>query len=241
VERANDNEAITRLPVLVLAEKGSGDGWVTTPDPNIGLVHGEKLRVLKRYPVRVLPVGALQQFLKTRGKLEKRAKFEAEFGHVPEDFAQQLVSTLSIAGAAREHDLRRVAALAEKAAPKGKLAPSWAKVSAVVSPWDNVAATLNTGLFGAMPVIWQKESRLAPALLCRTLQMALFAHAMFAAIGKFGLGFCRRCGNPFFASRKDQTSCSYRCRAAEAMRRYRASLKEKGESQSRKRGRRTQQ
>jgi hypothetical protein len=225
VKRDNDNKAITTLPVLLLTRSDSGDGWVTAPDPNPVLVHGEKLRVLKRHPVRIVPEDALQQFASPK----TRPKFEAEFGRIPEEFSRQLLSMLGIAGAARKNALSQVAMLAARAAPKGKLAASWARLSAVVSPWDRVAATLNTGLFGIMPVIWKKESQLRPALLCLTAQRALFAHALFR-VG--GVGACRRCGNPFFASRDKQSYCSYRCRVAEAMKRYR-------KRQGRKLGRRT--
>lgn len=227
----NDNEAITRLPVLLLSSQENSEGWVTASEG--AQVHGQKLIVLKRFPVRVVPESALAQFASPK----TRAAFEATYGRVPEEFARQLLSMLGIVGAAETNDLGKVAMLAERAAPKG-LAASWAKLNAVISPWNKAAATLNTGLLGTMPVLWQKESQLAPALLCRTPQMALFAHALFAITGKYGLRGCRRCGTPFFASRNRQSFCSYKCRTAEAMKRYRANLKLK-ESRSRKRGRRT--
>ena len=227
--RANDNEAITkrqpasaRLPVLFLGRKDVGDGWVTSHQSTH--LHGQRITLSKRYPVRVVPVSALDQFVKTR---------RTELGAVPKDFAHQLFSMLGIAGATLENDPRKAAKLAQRAAlqatlakgEKGTVAASWDKLSTFLSPWDKVAATLNTGLFGAVPVLWQKGTQLAPALLCQTPAQALFAHALFRVSGKHGLGVCSRCGNPFFASREQHVFCSYQCRVAAAMKRYRRNLK----------------
>jgi hypothetical protein len=195
-------------------------------------VHGENLRVLKRHAVRVVPADALRKFASPNS----RAKFEADFGRIPIDFSRQLLSVLGIANAAEKHDFKQVAILAERAvATAGKSAVAWSKLNAVLSPWDKVTATLNTGIHGAFPVVWQRGSQLIPALLCRSPQTALFAHALFAVTGKYGLGYCRRCGNPFFASRAKQSYCSYRCRVAEGMKRYRKSPKYlKGRTRGRK-------
>jgi hypothetical protein len=220
MKSANDNEAITKLPILLFARKDSGEGWIAASEP--ALVHGESVRVLKRYPVRVVPANALAQFAHP----STRAVFEATYGRIPEAFSQQLLPMLGIAGAIRKSDLKTVAMLAERAAnPTGKLAAAWAKLNAVVTPWDKVAATLNTGLFGIMPVLWQREAQLAPALFCQTPQMALFAHALFTVTSRHGLRVCRRCGNPFFALRDNHSSCGYKCRVAQAMKRYRRNLK----------------
>jgi hypothetical protein len=178
--------------------------------------------------VRVMPANALAQFASPR----TRAAFEAAYGRVPGDFTQQLLSMLGIVGAAKSNDLVKVAILAERAAPKG-LPASWAKLNAVISPCDKAAATLNTGLFGTMPVLWQKGSLLAPALFCLTPAQALFAHALFQ-VG--GVGVCRRCGNPFLASRAKQSYCSHKCRVAEGMQRYRRRLKQQQASKPKQKG-----
>jgi hypothetical protein len=204
--------------VLVLATGNTREGWVTAPDSAPVQVQGERLRVLKRHPVRVVPSEALQQFVRR----QTRAKFEAIYGPVPQDFGRQLLAMLGIVDAVRENNPQQVAKMAERAAPRGKLAASWATVQAVMLPWDRVAATVNTGLFGTMLVLWQQSaSQAVPALLCRTASQALFALAVFRLSGKHGARICRRCGNPFFASRDKQRYCNYRCRIAAGMERYR--------------------
>ena len=235
VRSINHNEAITKLPVLLIADPKVGlDGWVTGPEE--AYPQGEGLTVIKRHPVRVLPETALDQFANPK----TRAAFESVFGRVPQDTSRQLLSMLGVCGAAAKNDLQQVAILAgQAAAATGK---GWPLVSAGPSLWDGVAAALNAGLSGGSssrpptPVLWQKkESQLLPALLCFDAAQALFAHALFRISGKRGLLACRRCGNPFFASRHQQSFCSYRCRTAEAMKRYRAKL-ELRESQRREGG-----
>ena len=227
----NDNEAITKLPILLIAGEGvKGDGWIAAPE--LVQVLSGKGMVLKRQPVRVVPERALAQFAspKTRGA------FESAFGHIPETSAKQLLSLLAIAHAAEKKDLKQVAILVERAETSaGTAVPSWAVASAVHSPWDRVGAALNTGLHKSMLVLWQKETQLVPGLLCWDTAQALFAHALFVITGKMGLGVCRRCGNPFFASRSRQSFCSYRCRAAQAMKRYRKKLKSKAQRHMRAR------
>lgn len=220
MRRYNYNEAITGFPVLLPATKDSGDGWVAAPEPV--QLEGQRVPLFKRHPVRVVPAEALIQFANP----ETRATFEAAFGRVEADFRLQLLSMLGIVNAIEKDDTTMAAEMAARAtASHGEVAASWARAEALFSPWDKAAATLNAGLFRIMPVLWRKGTQLAPALLCRTPAQALFAHALFRVTGKHGLGVCRRCGNPFFASRSRQSFCSYKCRTAEAMKRYRANLK----------------
>lgn len=217
--------------MLLPATKDSGDGWVAAPEPV--QLEGQRVPLFKRHRVRVVPAEALIQFANP----ETRATFEAAFGRVEADFRLQLLSMLGIVNAIEEDDTTMAAEMAARAAAsQGEVAVAWARAETLFSPWDKAAATLNTGLFGIMPVLWQKGSQLTPALLCRTPAQALFAHALYKVTGKHGLGVCRRCGNPFFASRNRQSFCSYKCRTAEAMKRYRANLKLK-ESKKRKRAR----
>lgn len=239
LKRANDNDTITRLPILLQTEQDCGDGWFVSPAPTT--IRGERVTKPRRNPVRVVPASALPQFASPT----TRASFEAAYGSVREDFTLQLLSLLGIAGATKNNDLEKVAMLAERASgSRGKLATSIDTVSAVISPWDKVGATLNTGLFGiisvtpVMPVLWQKGSHLTPALLCQTPAQALFAHALFEVAGRQGMGVCRRCGNPFFATRTQHSYCGYRCRQAEAQKRYRRKLKSKESRRSKAAGRR---
>jgi len=210
VTTRSDNEAITRLPVLLFTTEDNGDGWVAAP-----VLQSNGQRIVTRRPVRRVPPSVLEQFASPK----TRASFETTYGSIRHDFTQQLLSMIGIAGAAKKNDLKQVAILAERAAtPREKLAAS--------SPWDRVAAALNTGLFRTLPVLWQKEQQLVPALLCLTPAQALFAHALFRLAG---VGRCRKCGSPFFAVRSRQHYCGYRCRVAEAMRRYRRKV-EKGKA-----------
>lgn len=238
MRRANTNEAITRLPILLAARsEAEGEGWVSGPE--LAQVLSGAGMVTKRYPVRVVPKDALGQFADRR----TRPGFESVFGRVPQDLAAKLLALLAIANAAKEGNATEVARLAWRSEiSKGISTPYAATASAVREPWDRVGATLNEGLIdkGTTPVLWQKESykqrQYMPALLCVDAAHALFAHALFLIAGKRGVGICSRCGSVFFVSRKQQAFCSYRCRTAEAMKRYRANLKQKG-SERRKRAR----
>lgn len=226
MRRDNDNEPITPLPILLLAVPGDrdarsrDDGWV------MGLEHayGGGGTAIDRLPVRLVPRNGLQQY----ANLKTRAAFESAFGSVPEGVRATILLMLGIAVAAEEKDLEKVAKLAGNAAiATGK---AWAVISVGPSPWDGVAAALNAGLSGTgshpvTVVLWQKkESQLMPALLCFDTAQALFAQALFF-IARQGLGLCRRCGNPFFAVRGNQSWCNYKCRVADSMKRYRAKLK----------------
>jgi hypothetical protein len=148
------------------------------------------------------------------------------------DFQKHLHLAINLYGKVEQR--RHVAEIGElllKHFPENKDRVLW--MQAMAKPLEEVAALLNIGMHGLMPVVWQSHdgSRMALGLLAPREDQAAFALATFRLLGRFGWAVCKRktCGNVFFPQRKRHEYCSHNCEMAEVMRRRRARAKRQGD------------
>lgn len=225
MKRANYNEAIThmamperRIPVLLPSGRAKQDGQVSFPP----------------HKVRRVPATAMEMFLDAKG----RGRFENEYGIVSEADRVNLLYMLGMANAIANNSWKSVIkVIAERA---GTDEDAWVHLYSSVrqNPLVALNKALNNGLRKIRFVVWwaDHEKRFAPGLYCKDPGSALYALAI-AHLGDSGtLAICLRCGTPLITSRRRQKYCSYRCRAAAGMSRYRARKARKGKDKWHRKG-----
>lgn len=227
MRRVNSNEAITsmampegRIPVIIPSSRRKQDGQVS----------------FLPHKVRRVPAIALKLFLDAKG----RARFEKEYGMVSRADRVNLLFMLGMANAIANNSWKSVIkVIAERA---GTDEDAWAHLYSSVrqNPLVALNRAMNNGLRKIRFVVWwaDREKRFAPGLYCKDPGSALYALAI-AHLGDRGtLAICLRCGTPLITSRRRQKYCSYRCRAASGMSRYRARKARKGEDKRHRKGQR---
>jgi hypothetical protein len=72
-------------------------------------------------------------------------------------------------------------------------------------------------------VLWEKQGRIAPGLLCPDVRTGFLVHVLMSAVGaQASLRLCPKCGETFMQKRADQDYCSVKCREAHRVQRFRA-------------------
>jgi hypothetical protein len=216
----NHNEALTTLsvperavPVLIACAPKGRDGFTTLRDLSASSLS-----------VRRVPKDGLQAFLDDK----RRALFENQYGAVPQRQRERLLYLLGLADAVSRRDVRAMRKAVETYVPDHEwLEPVWREIAR--SPLGELHSELNSGIRGTRFVVWwaERERRLAPGIYCKDVTSALFALALSTIGQPGGVGVCKRCHKPFIRLRTGpkQDYCSYKCRVAAGMVRYRARKK----------------
>jgi hypothetical protein len=222
MRHTNDNEALTHLgmpertiPVLIPCERGARDGFTALGEPS-------------NTSVRRVGRKVLQEFLDET----RRASVERKYGAVPRRDRERILYLLGLADAISRRDPRRLRAAVEGfVSDQEWLQPLWEQIAR--SPLQELQNELNSLIANARLVVWwaDRERRMALGIYCDTASSALSA-LILSTIGQpGGLGVCRRpqCRKPFIRLRgtSKQDYCSYKCRVAAGMVRYRARKKRK--------------
>jgi predicted nucleic acid-binding Zn ribbon protein len=78
-------------------------------------------------------------------------------------------------------------------------------------------------LDGVRLVLWERQGRVAPGLLCPDVRIGFLVHVLMSAVGaRVSLRLCPKCGTTFMQKRADQDYCSVKCREAHRVERWRA-------------------
>ncbi len=222
MKRVNNNEALTHLsmperniPVLIPSSEAKGAGWV------IG--NG------KPQHVRVVPADALRLFLDEHD----RQGFEKQFGVVGEQSRRHLLFLLGLADAIKKRDTQELHGVVRRYCEDGT-EWGWDFEAYILrglyrNPSHELCTDLNRGIREVRLVVWwaKHEKRYAPGIYCKDISTALHALTL-SRIGEPGsLAVCERCHSPFIRTRAAKEYCSYRCRVAAGMERYRERQKRK--------------
>ena len=218
VRRTNPNEPITpSIPVLLPANERIRDGRMAS------------FSTARSFGVRVVPTRALEMFVNP----QERKVFERDYGRVPEKGRKRLLYVLGLMAAIEGRDseaLRRgvEAWVANAEDPENAFWHLW-YWEVRPAPLYALNRELNYGVGKARFVVWwsDRERRFVPGLWCENTLTALYALALSYVAKPGGLSVCLRCRTPFFRLRGRQRYCSYRCRVAAGMVRYRARKKRK--------------
>ena len=85
------------------------------------------------------------------------------------------------------------------------------------------AAELSNQLKQVRLVLWYRNGRMIPALVCPELSAAFLIRTLMSAAGaNVGIRLCPNCSRVFLQKRPDQNYCSVRCREAHRVARFRA-------------------
>jgi hypothetical protein len=169
-----------------------------------------------------------------------KEEFKSKYGELPSQWRDVLYDDLQIADALEQGDSNRASQLIEKHLGD----PKWNKAAVAASdPAAFLASHITAGLRGVRVVLWKEDGsgKLRPGLYCPQPRQLTYG-LLVAHLGKPGsYTACKRCGGLFQKRRAWQPYCSYKCRVAEAMKRYRAKKKKRERENSRggKHGRRT--
>lgn len=171
-----------------------------------------------------------------------RQKFADTYGELPDLWRGVVLDDMQIADALQQGDSKRAQQLIEKHL-NDPLSDDAALAAS--DPSAFLSSHITNGLAEVRLVVWKGKGtgKLRPGVYCEKARQVVYA-LLVARLGRPGsYSACKRCGKVFEKRRAWQPYCSYKCRVAEAMKRYRANKKkrERGKSQGRKSGRRPKQ
>lgn len=200
---------LVNLPILVPAERGSGDGYWWQfktwgkPDAN---------NRLQRIPVTAIP---LEKLNKSRiGSAGMSPAWERHYARFIE-----LVQALQ----GGQDEIKKFAAK--------NLLPEYREVI-TQDPYAWLSAHFDSGVSGpgqffVKIVFWKKlgSQKLRPGLFCISENSIPFIMAAYNVASLKGRHICKRCGTDFPSRGETHEYCTTNCRVAAAMKRYRAKKK----------------